>query len=63
MFKDVNGLMGGNGFGEPFDPAMISWGLFAESGNPCFYLLYKDLFDEEEEKEKFEAAGIEVIMP
>ena len=54
MFKDVNGLMCGDGFGEPFDPAMISWGLFAESGNPCFYLLYKDLFDEEDEKEKFE---------
>ena len=42
MFKDVNGLMSGDNFGEPFDPAMLSWGLFAESGNPCFYLLYKD---------------------
>jgi hypothetical protein len=54
MFKDVNGLMSGDGFGEPFDPAMISWGLFENSGNPCYYLLYKDLLESEEDKDKFE---------
>lgn len=54
MFKDVNGLMSGDGFGEPFDPAMISWGLFENSGNPCYYLLYRDLLESEEDKDKFE---------
>ena len=56
MFKDVYGLTGGDDFGAPIDPMGLSWGLFEESGNPGFYLLYKNLFnlDEFEDPDRFE---------
>lgn len=52
MFKDVNGYMDGftgNDVSQ-LDPAWLSWGLFSESGNPGYYLLYKSLLDEDTEE-------------
>jgi hypothetical protein len=34
------------GFGT--DPTGMSWGLFALSGNPGYYMLYKNILDGEE---------------
>lgn len=55
MFKDVNGYTNG-GFisdsGNELDPAWLSWGLFRESGDPCYYLLYKSLKSEPFDEEK-----------
>lgn len=43
-----------NGYGQwngaPYDPIGLAWGLFKESGDPRFYLLYKDLQTVEEKK-------------
>lgn len=56
MFKDIYGFMDGNGFGAPVDPMGLSWDLFEESGNPGFYLLYKNLFhlEDAEYDDRFE---------
>ena len=32
------------------NPAWLSWGLFKESGNPGYYLLYKSITEENNEE-------------
>lgn len=56
MFDDINGMNAGDSFGAPVDPLMLSWGLFEGSGNPGFYMLYRDLFDltDEDDDRRFE---------
>ena len=39
----------GNEFSE-INPAWLSWGLFRESGNPAYYLLYKSITEENDEE-------------
>ncbi len=55
----VNGDWFNNGMGSGIDPLGLSWGMFETSGNPAYYLLYKDLFEadglfeDDEEDERF----------
>ncbi len=55
----INGDWFDNGMAGGFDPLGLSWGMFEASGNPAYYLLYRDLFDsdvlfdDEEEDERF----------
>ena len=56
MFKDIYGFMDGDGFGAPVDPMLLSWDLFEESGNPGFYMLYKNMYhlEDTEYDDRFE---------
>ena len=41
---------GRDGFGGPVDPGQSAWGLFALTGGVGYYLLYKELNGDHDEK-------------
>ena len=47
MFK-INDYTDADGY----DPTDLAWGMFKNTGNPAYYLLYHDLIEEDEEDER-----------
>lgn len=46
---DFNGFDPADNNGKIFDPLSISWWLFENTGNPEYYMLYRDFFEAHDE--------------